>query len=289
MFKKIAISTFTLLSFFPVTLKAAPVEIMANNNIDNSKYSSFDFKSRSEGNLTTENIDRSVFKDSLKIELMEARIVAKFAPTNNLGEQIELEKLAAMLGYDRFSWVSYVEKDPYGITDRQGQLLSTPYNDPPIGGYQYDAADELPFYWDEEECARCNRRHHYQHPLITQKYQLVFEDIPSDPRLKPGEAIEFVTHLVGIKNYDAQNKTAEWDVLNTFKWQLTNPIPGRGRVSLTETNLELARLSPFILIEMQADGALLPDGVGIAYRPSFPTIDMPITLAIEESSTETIR
>ena len=220
---------------------------------------------------------------------MEARIVARFAPKNNLGEPIELEKLADLLGYDRFSWVSYVEKDPYGITNQQGQLLSTPYNDPPMGGYQYDAADELPFYWDMEECDRCSQRHHYQHPLITQKYQLVFEDIPSDPRLQPGDAIEFVTHLVGVKNYDAQNKTAEWDVLNTFKWQLTNPIPGRGRVSLTETNLELARLSPFLLIEMQADGALLPDAVGIAHRPSFPTIDTPIRLASDESSTETIR
>ena len=289
MFKKLAISTFTLLSFLPVTLEAAPVEIMANNNIDSLEYSTSGLKSTSDRGITKENIDRSIFKDSLKIEFIGARIVANFAPKNNLGESIELEKLADLLGYDRFSWVSYVEKDPHGITNQQGQLLSTPYNDPPMGGYQYDAADELPFYWDQEECDRCNPRHHYQHPLITQKYQLVFEDIPSDPRLQPGEAIEFITHLVGVKNYDAQNKKAEWDVLNTFRWQLTNPIPGLGRVSLVETNIDLAKLSTLLLVEMQTDGALLSDAVWIAHRRSLPTIDTPLTLMIEESSTETIR
>lgn len=351
MFKKLAISTFTLLSLFPVNLKAAPVETIANKNIDSSEYSnlgwlaksdrqitkdsldrlydpSFDFQTTNKNdlttdnkdsfkyydfdfraarerdlaaknadnlnfnsgrNLSTENIDHSIFQESLKIELTGARIVAKFAPENHLGEQIELAKLAAMMGYDRFSWVNYVEQDPYGIIDRQGQLLSTPYNDPPIGGYQYDAADELPFYWDVEECDGCRQRHHYQHPLISQKYQLVFEDIPSDPRLQPGEAIEFVTHLVGVKNHNSATKTAEWDVLNTFRWQLTNPTPGRGRVSLTENNIELATLSPFLLIEMQADGALLPSEIGIAYRPAFPTIDFPISRAIEESAEETIR
>ena len=323
MFKKLAISTFTLLSLFPVNLKAAPVETIANKNIDSSEYSnlgwiaksdrqitkdslerpydsSFDFQTTNKNDLTTDNkdsfkyydfdfraarerdlaakntdnlnfnsgrnlntknIDRPIFQESLKIEVTGARIVAKFAPENHLGEQIELEKLAAMMGYDRFSWVSYVEQDPYGITDRQGQLLSTPYNDPPIGGYQYDAADELPFYWDMEECDGCSPRYNYNHPLVSQQHQLVFEDTPSEPRLQPGEAIKFVTHLVGVKNYDPENKTAEWEVLNTFRWQLTNPTPGRGWVFLTEINIELAKLPTLLLAEMQADGALLPDAV----------------------------
>ncbi len=299
MFKKLAISTFTFLSFCPLNLQAAPVETMANNSLNNDrlreiigdrliKESKLNVEENS-GDRSIENINNSIFQDSLKIETMGARIIARFVPQNNLGQSIDLQTLAKSLGYDSFNWVSYVEQDPHGITNQKGQLLTTPYNDPPIGGYQYDAADQLPFYWDVEECHGCSPRHNYQHSLVTQQYQLVFEDIPSDPRLQPGEAIKFVTHLVGVKNYDLQNKTAEWDVLNTFRWQLTNLIPGRGWVSLTETNLELAKLPTLLLAEMQADGALLPDAVWIAHRPAFPSLDTSVTRATNEFTNETIR
>ena len=184
-----------------------------------------------------------------------SKIMTRFSPRNSQGEKIELHQLASELGYDHFNWVSYVEEDPYGIADATGKQLNTPYNDPPMGGYLYDSADGLPFYWDVEECDRCKQRHHIQHENNLKQFELVFEDAPADYRLQPGEAVEFVTNLVGVKKINRDRQEAEWDILYTFRWKLTNPHPNYSQVSLIEANINPNQLSSLLLNKMLLDGA----------------------------------
>ena len=199
-----------------------------------------------------------VYASAITHKFLGSRIITRFSPTNSQGENIDLNKLASNLGYDHFNWVSYVEKDPYGINNQAGQKLSTPYNDPPRGGYQYDAADRLPFYWDMVNCDRCQQRHHFQHPNNLRQFELVFEDAPADYRLQPGEAVEFITHLVGVINYDIQEHKAEWEILHTFRWKLTNLRPNYSQASLITENVDLTQLYPLLLTTMRSDGAIFP-------------------------------
>jgi hypothetical protein len=192
-------------------------------------------------------------------QVIGSRITTRFSPKNSLGEKVALNKLASDLGYDHFNWVNYVEQDPYGITDWIGRQLSTPYNDPPKGGYQYDSADMLPFYWDIGSCDRCKSYHHIQNSNNLNQFELVFHDSPADYRLQPGESVDFVTSLVGVKKYSPVKQTAEWEILHTFRWRLTNPYPGYGKVSLIEVEVTLSELSPQLLHTMQLDGAILPN------------------------------
>lgn len=199
--------------------------------------------------------DRSFsYAKDITHEVIGSKIVARFAPTNELGQKLELDKLASDLGYDHFNWVNYVEQDPYGITDRVGRLLSIPYNDPPQGGYEYDFADRFPFYWDIVDCDRCKPHYHRQHSNNLKQDELTFQDSPADYRLQPGEAVEFVTSLVGVKQYDVANRTAAWEILYTFRWQLTNPYPSYGQTSLIEADITLDKLSPVLLNLMRRDG-----------------------------------
>ena len=192
-------------------------------------------------------------------QLIGSQIITQFSPKDSQGEKIDLNQLASSLGYDHFNWANYVEKDPYGIMDRTGQHLVTPYNDPPKGGYQYDSADSLPFYWDLVQCDRCKPRHHFQNPYNSTQYELTFQDSPADYRLQPGEAVEFITNLVGVKQYDPHKQIAEWEILHTFRWQLTNISPNVNQVLLMEANVDLNKLSPLLLTTMQLDGAILID------------------------------
>jgi hypothetical protein len=200
------------------------------------------------------------YQENISHQLIGSRIITQFAPKNSKGENIDLNKLASSLGYDHFNWVSYVEKDPYGIENQSGHKLHTPYNDPPQGGYLGDPADQLPFYWDIVSCINCQPRYHLQDSHNLSLYKLVFEDSPADYRLQPGESIEFVTNLVGVKQYDLEQQTAEWDILHTFRWQLTNYYPNLSEVSLLEENVALDKLSSLLLSKMQLDGAVLITG-----------------------------
>ena len=206
------------------------------------------------------------FHQHLSYSTTRSRIQVKFSPRDGDKQPLSLAFLANTLGYQSFNWVSYVEKDPYGMADRQGNLLSVPYNDPPLGGYQYDAADNYPFYWDIEQCENCHSRHNYQHPQVKQKYALNFEDSPSDYRLKEDETVEFTTHLVGTIDTNSDRKQTSWDVLTTFKWQLTNDAAGRGQISLIAVDLKTSELSPSLLALMQNDGGLIPQLAIAAYR-----------------------
>ena len=258
-FNKLAITGISLISMLCFPLEAVSIESKSNSDSVKSQPSLYlDTQEKYNQDKYLKPTNNTDFKANVDLQFIGSRIIAKFAPQNQQGQQLELAQLASQLGYDHFNWVSYVEQDPYGIANQAGQVMSTPYNDPPVGGYQYETADRLPFYWDMEQCDRCNPHHQYQNPRFTKKFELVFEDVPRDPRLQPGEAIEFVTYLVGVKNYDLQTSQAQWDVIHSFKWQLTNNNSGQGQVSLIETDLDLTQLSPFLLVEMEADGAILP-------------------------------
>ncbi|MEM8830043.1 MAG: hypothetical protein AAGE96_11900 [Cyanobacteria bacterium P01_G01_bin.19] len=196
--------------------------------------------------------------------LIGARIITRFSPRNDQGEKIELAKLASELGYDHFNWVSYVEQDPHGIVDRQGNAMLTPYNDPPVGGYQYDRADQFPFYWDVVSCDSCNQRHHINDHNNSQRYSLTFEDAPADYRLQPEESIEFLTSLVGVKKLDLENNNVEWDAIHTFRWKLTNPRPNYSHVSLIEKDVDFNQLSPTLLNTMVLDGAVLDNQIELS-------------------------
>lgn len=258
-FTKATLSLIASLSLTGISLTAEPI-LSATKNLNGKKEC---FNSTTEINTDKridkyqENIQTSYYKEAITLKTQGSRIVARFVPQKALNQKIKLKTLASMMGYDHFNWVSYVEEDPYGIADKSGQLLSTPYNDPPQGGYYYDGADEFPFYWDVVKCDRCHSRHHYHSPKITKEFELVFEDAPADYRLKAGESIEFVTHLVGVKSFDPQTKKATWDVLKTFKWKLSNPTPGKGSVSLVKGDVDLASLPQSLLMQMQADGATM--------------------------------
>lgn len=197
------------------------------------------------------------YGENITHQFLGSKIVTRFAPKNSQGENIDIHQLASSLGYDHFNWASYVEQDPYGIRNQAGSKMQIPYNDPPQGGYLYDSADKLPFYWDLVNCDRCKPRHHFRNSHNLSQFELVFQDSPADYRLQPGEAVEFVTHLVGVKQYDPQQQTAAWEILYTFRWQLTNPHPNLSRVSLIEADVTLNELSSELLSVMQRDGAVL--------------------------------
>lgn len=265
-FTKVTLSLIASLSLTGISLIAEPT-LSATKNLNGKKecFSSTTEistdKSLNEYQRNTQTLD---YKEAITLETRDSRIVAKFSPQKILDKKIKLKTLASMMGYDHFNWVSYVEKDPHGIADKSGQLLATPYNDPPQGGYYYDGADEFPFYWDVVKCDRCSLRHHYQSPKITKEYELVFEDAPADYRLKQGESIEFVTHLVGVKSIDPQTKKATWDALKTFRWRLSNPTPEKGSVSLVSSDVDAASLPSSILAQMQADGATMSNSNTVA-------------------------
>ncbi|MGD1919782.1 MAG: hypothetical protein ACFCAD_13365 [Pleurocapsa sp.] len=196
--------------------------------------------------------------------LIGARIITQFTPRDSQGEKIKLDRLASDLGYEHFNWVSYVEKDPHGILDSLGKEMLAPYNDPPAGGYQYDRADRFPFYWDVVYCDRCNQRHHFQNYNNSQQFALVFEDAPADYRLQPGEAVEFMTNLVGVKHINLEQNKAEWEILHSFRWKLTNPRANHSQVSLTDTNVDLSKLHPTLIDTMISDGAAIPRAIEVS-------------------------
>lgn len=258
-FTKATLSAIVSLCLSGISLTTEPL-LSASKNLDlqkeclNSIKEINTGKSLNESRIKANSFD---YHKAITLETKGSRIVAKFSPQKVLNKKIRLKTLASTMGYDHFNWVSYVEKDPHGIADKSGRILATPYNDPPQGGYYYDGADDFPFYWDVVQCDRCSFRHHYHSPKVTKEFELIFEDAPADYRLKSGESIEFVTHLVGVKSIDPQTKTATWDALKTFRWRLSNPTPKKGTVSLVNSNVEAHNLSLSILRQMQADGAIM--------------------------------
>ena len=259
----------TVGNLLTTTVKANANIPYPENTVGESQCSAIQGFSADKFSKNTLALNNFAFAQQISIISEDSRILARFAPQDDRGQQIPLKSLASTLGYKNFNWVSYVENDPYGIEDNKGNKLSTPYNDPPSGGYQYDGADEFPFYWDIESCKNCRSRHNYQHHLVINQFELTFEDMPSDYRLKGQESIDFITHLVGVKSYQRTEKKAEWEVLTTFRWQLTNSESGKGKVSLVGFNISPHKLPPSLLDQMQIDGGIVNSEFQIARKASY--------------------
>lgn len=167
--------------------------------------------------------------DAVIVTASGSTISAKFQP--NFG--LTLAETAALGGYDHFNWVQTVVADPYANVNFG---LSTPYVDPPPGGYYNDfLSDHLPFYWDEEgdpfnpvTCTFITDRFRscHQSPFFD-PLALDFLDQPTEPKLRSGERLEFTTSLVGIPIAGGG-----LDVLNTFTWS-SDYTGSSGRVSRT--------------------------------------------------------
>lgn len=250
---KDSITAFGVIAVTLIPIKVCSASIEANLYSNQLKCSLTSENSENKSNYKELNSPKYYFNKHISFKTKKSGIIATFSPKNNLGEKIELQKLASRLGYERFAWVNYVEQDPYGMRDRNGKIVQTPYNDPPPGGYKYGGADNHPFYWDIEKCDNCQSRHYYQHPKIISKFQMVFEDYPSDPRLQSGESVDFVTHLVGIK----KNNPTQWEILTSFSWKLTNIVKREGRVSLIKNNIDPIQLSRSLKAQIQADGGTI--------------------------------
>ena len=251
-FKKLVLATLTFGVMLSVSTKNNIAVSETTNNLKSN-----DLKPLS----TRQNFN---YKKAIAHKLNGGRITTQFTPKDSNEDSIDLGTLAASQGYDHFNWVSYVEADPYGINDRFGNMMSTPYNDPPMGGYQYDSADRLPFYWDVVDCDRCKQRHHIQNRKNLQQFKLTFKDAPTDSRLQPGESIEFMTSLVGVKNVNSDEQSAEWDVLHTFRWKTTNTANNSFQVSIVDSDVDTAQLPSLLLSQMILDGAKLSTSINIA-------------------------
>ena len=251
-FKKLVLATLTS----GVMLSVPTINNIAVSETTNNLKSG-DRKSLS----TSQNFD---YQEAIVHKLNGGRITTQFAPKDSNRESIDLNTLATSQGYDHFNWVSYVEADPYGINDRMGNMMSTPYNDPPMGGYRYDSADRLPFYWDVVDCDGCKQRHHIQNSKNLQQFKLTFKDAPTDSRLQPEESIEFMTSLVGVKNINSDEQSAEWDVLHTFRWKTTKTVNNGFQVSIVDSDVNTAQLPSLLLSQMILDGAKLSTSVEIA-------------------------
>jgi hypothetical protein len=56
---------------------------------------------------------------------------------------------AAACGEHHFNWFQVVTADNMPPNDANGNPLMPPYIDPPPGGYSFQWADNVPWYWDE--------------------------------------------------------------------------------------------------------------------------------------------
>ena len=258
-----------------IAVKANANIPQSENILSKSQCSAVQESSADKFSKNTSSVTEFAFAKHISVTLENSRMFAKFAPQDHRGQRITLKSLASNLGYQNFNWVSYVEQDPYGIADNNGNQLSTPYNDPPSGGYQYDGADEFPFYWDIESCENCRSRHNYQHHKVVNQFELVFEDMPSDHRLKGEESINFITHLVGVKSYHKTEKKAQWEVLTTFRWKLTNSNSGKGQVSLIGFDIHPQSLPPSLLSQMQIDGGVVSSEFQVASNTNYNLLDNP--------------
>ena len=247
-FKNLFLSTFAFSILFGVTAKTS---IVKSENI--SEVDTIDMVNYRRASKTNYSVD---YDQAISHEFGESSIRTTFAPKSSNQGNIDLTQLASNMGFDHFNWVSYVELDPYGIADKSGKQLVPPYVDPPKGGYEYDVADNLPFYWDLVHCDHCELHYHFKHPQNSNRYELTFLDFPKDYRLQPGESIKFITNLVGVTKYDEQRNKAEWKALHTFRWELKNVGPDDNRVFLIDSDVQIDQLSPILKEAMLSDGAV---------------------------------
>ena len=145
---------------------------------------------------------------------------ATFTPNFSLS----ISNTAALCGYDHFNWYQTVTHLPAGHPFRAASdpttELQTPFIDPVIGGYTYQANgdDSLPFYWGEDGPTAGELA------ANTTSTSLTFFDGPAWGGLPSGEHIAFNTMLVGVLPDDT------WDALYSWNWMTDFNEIGRAHV-----------------------------------------------------------
>jgi hypothetical protein len=201
----------------------------------------------------------AVVKGAVGLTASGTSMQATFTP--NFG--LSMGNAAGLCGYDHFNWYQTVTTDPYppDAKSSPGVPLKTPYLDPPIGGYAYQANgdDTLPFYWGE------NGPTAIELPSYTTATSLSFYDAPAEPRLTGKQAVSFTTVLAGVL------PDSTWDALYAWNWEsnfngtvggvavrgnVIEPDPGSGTggVSILASDLSAADLPTAVREQMIGDG-----------------------------------
>jgi len=195
----------------------------------------------------------------VKLAASGEEMSATFTP--NFG--LSIAAAATLCGYHHFNWYQVITRDPFASTfsaqSAPNTPLTVPYVDPPPGGYFGKPADDsLPFYWDESTNELSQN---------TTSKTLEFRDFPMEPRLTPGQSLEFTTALVGVLPDNS------WDALFTWNWSSNfngtiggvavrnntlppDPDSGTGGTTILQTDLTAGDLAQQVRDLMQRDGAL---------------------------------
>ena len=167
--------------------------------------------------------------------------VASFMPNYGL----TLDEAAAIGGFDYFNWYQVISEDTpldrciSDITtcnnidfNASGDILSLPYEDPPLGGYFQQPDDKLLGYWNASESTTPEIG---ALPAIMTPTSLSFYDSPCING-QVGDHYLFDTYLAGV---DKNGMASIFIGNNTsFRWKYTQLSPSEcGGISNLKTNL----------------------------------------------------
>ena len=145
------------------------------------------------------------------------------------GIPLTLNELENFLGQDHLNWFQKVVGDTNQPNDANGNPLVPPYIDPPINGYDFQWADDRPWYFDEFSKPADDPRDWSAAFLLSNNTDgslLDYFDFPSDS--KAGTTLDFATFLVS--DYGNQR----YSVLGGFSWStLTEKNEGQAFTSIT--------------------------------------------------------
>jgi len=132
-------------------------------------------------------------------------MIAHFTPDNGMS----ISQAAALGGFTHFDWVQFAVQYPGSTIGSPPQ--STPFLDPPLGGWNNQKADNLPFYWDETNAPGLDQNLSLSDNIVGNVLQFI--DEPVDSFVIPGvNSMEFYTSLVGVRS------DGSWTPLYSWSW-----------------------------------------------------------------------
>ena len=182
--------------------------------------------------------------------------------------QLSLDEAAKLCGYDHFNWVQYItdipSPNPFRAINNPQKALSTPFLDPPLGGYTYQSAeggdDTLPYYLGENGPTASELQ------TSSTKTQLSFDDSPAWGNLPAKQSINFLSALVGTLGNGKFDTLYAWNWKTTFNGtsggisRIKNIMPvdshsGTGGITIIKKDLTAIEIPLGIRQLMQKDGA----------------------------------
>jgi hypothetical protein len=137
--------------------------------------------------------------------------------TSSTGNPASLAAAATACKEDHFNWYQVVTADNGKAVDASGNKLTAPYVDPPPGGYNFQWADNLPWYWDETTAPKGAKNVDPSYYLSNQvtKDTLKFFDNPTS-----SGNISFSTWLVSVNadgSFQGFDGGFMWDYITANK------------------------------------------------------------------------